>query len=46
MLLHGINDNILVPHLYYSGMYQDEAKKWELYKDINILGGGVEPIQK
>ena len=36
MLLHGMNDNILIPHLSYLGVYQDKAKKWELYKEINI----------
>ena len=39
MLPHDINDNILTSHLYYSGVYQDEALELELYKDINILGG-------
>ena len=27
VLLHGINDNILIPNLYYLGVYQDETKK-------------------
>ena len=27
MLLCGINDNILIPHPSYSGVYQDETKK-------------------
>ena len=31
MILHGINDNILIPHLFYLDVYQD-FKKWELYK--------------
>ena len=26
MLLHGINDNILISHPYYSGVYKAEAK--------------------
>ena len=26
MLLHGINDNILTPNLYYMGVYQDKTK--------------------
>ena len=26
MLLHGINDNVLIPHSFYSGLYQDEEK--------------------
>ena len=39
MPLHGINDNILIPHLFYSGVYQYEAKKRNLYKDKNIVLG-------
>ena len=27
VLLHGINDNIMIPHPSYSGVYQDKAKK-------------------
>ena len=41
MLLHGINDNILIPNLYYLGVYQDEAKILELYKEINIFWVGI-----
>ena len=26
MLLRGINDDILIPHPYYSSVHQDEAK--------------------
>ena len=26
MLLNDINDNIIIPHPYYSGVYQDESK--------------------
>ena len=26
MLLNGINNNIIIPHPYYSGVYQDEEK--------------------
>ena len=39
MLPRGINDNILVPHLSYLGLYQDKAKTREVYKGT-ILGGG------
>ena len=35
MIFHYINDNILITHLSYSGVYQYEAKKWELFKEIN-----------
>ena len=36
MLLHGINNNILIPHMYYLGLYQDEAKMifLQIYKYI------------
>ena len=39
MLLRGINDNILIPHLYYLGVYQYEEKN-----DIStkIVLGGLE----
>ena len=36
MLLHGINDNIIVPRPYYWGVYQYEAKKLELHKMTGI----------
>ena len=39
MLLRGINYNILIPHLSYFGVYQDEAQKLELYKDIDTFLG-------
>ena len=26
MLIHGINDHILISHTYHLGVYQDEAK--------------------
>ena len=39
MLLRGINDNILISCLYYSGVYQYEAKKWDIYKDIKDFLG-------
>ena len=45
IMLHGINDNGPTPHLYYLDVYQDEAKKLELYKKINILRG-LEPNPK
>ena len=39
--MHGINDNILITPLYYLGVYPDEAKKWDLYKEVIL--GGLEP---
>ena len=36
MLLRVINDNILISHPSYPGVYQDEAKNQELYKEIII----------
>ena len=36
MLLHNINNNILIYHPSYPDLYQDEAKKRELQKEINI----------
>ena len=39
MLLHGINDHILISHPSYSGVYQDKAIKWELHKVINHFWG-------
>ena len=38
MLLHGINDNILITHLSYSGMYQDEANMRALQRDKYFFG--------
>ena len=42
MIIHGINDNKLIPHLSYLGVYQNEVKTRELYKEINIYLG-LEP---
>ena len=39
MLLHGINDNTTIPHLSYSGVYQYEARKKELHKEIIVFWG-------
>ena len=45
ILIRGINYNILIFQLYKSGVYQDEAKTWCLYKEINVFLG-LEPNQK
>ena len=37
MLIHGIIDDKLIPNLSWLGVYQDEAKKWDLYKEINMF---------
>ena len=44
-IICGINYNILIHHLYYSGVYQYE-EKWDIYKEINILGVGTKLPQK
>ena len=45
VLIHSINDNILIPFLSYSGVYWDEAKKTrDLGIDKYVLG--LEPNQK
>ena len=33
MLLCGINDNLLISHLSYLGVYQDEAQVRDLQRD-------------
>ena len=39
IIIRSINDNIIIFHPYYSGVYQDEDIELELYKDINnVLG--------
>ena len=45
MLLHGINDDILISNPSYSGVYQYETEKLELYKEINIYFR-LEPSKK
>ena len=45
MLLYGKNDNIIIPHLYYLVVYQDE-EKWDLYKEIIFLWVGTKPQNK
>ena len=37
MLLHKINNNILISHPPYSILYQHEYENWELYQEINIF---------
>ena len=37
MLIHSINDNILIFHPSYLDVYQDEAKL-DLYKEMIIFG--------
>ena len=37
MLIHGKNDNILIPRLSYLGVYQDEAKTITLQRDEYIF---------
>ena len=44
MRIHGINDNILIPHPYYLGVYKYEGKMRGLH--IDIYFGGVGTKQK
>ena len=39
MLIHGINDNIIIPHPSYLGVFQDEAKNESSNKISMFLGG-------
>ena len=41
MIIHGINDNILISQPPYLGVYQYKYLKLELYKDINCFGVGT-----
>ena len=45
VILHGINDNVIIPHLSYFGVYQNEEMLLYLYKEINNVLG-LEPNQK
>ena len=46
IFLHGINDNTLISHLYYSVVYQDKAKN-EIYTKRSIyFWVGTKPNQK
>ena len=38
MILHGKKDNILIPHLYYSGLYQNEKKMRCIQRDKYCFG--------
>ena len=42
MLLHGINDNILIPNLSYLGVYQDEEKR-AIQRDKYCFWVGIKP---
>ena len=44
MLLRGLNDNILIPNLYYLGVYQDEEKN-EISTWRQICFGGLNQTQ-
>ena len=39
MLLFYINNNILIYHLSYSVVYQDEYENWELYQEMKYIFG-------
>ena len=41
MLLHNINNNILISNSSYSIVYQDESEKLELYEYINRFWVGT-----
>ena len=43
MLLHGINNNIIFYHLYYSGVYEGEAKIGSLQRYKYLFWVGTEP---
>ena len=45
LLLHGINDNILIPKLSYLGVYQDEEKMKAPQRDKYTFWG-LEPNKK
>ena len=40
MLLYGINNNILISHLSYLGLYHDEPKMRALQRDKYFFLGG------
>ena len=42
MLIYCIDNNIIISHPFYSGLFQDESKNWYLYQDISIFVG-LEP---
>ena len=46
LLLRGKYDNIIIPYLPYSGVYEDESKILELYKVLNFFGVGTKTKQK
>ena len=41
MILHYTNNNIIISHPYYLGVYQDESENSELYQEIIVLGVGT-----
>ena len=43
MLIHGINDNIRIPHLSYLGVYQYEFNMRALQKDKYLFWVGTKP---
>ena len=46
MLLHGVNDNILIYCPSYLSVYQDESKKRALRRDKYIFWVGTKPQKK
>ena len=43
MLIHVKSDNIIIPHPYYSGVYQYESKIGSLQRDKYIFWVGTKP---
>ena len=37
MLLHDINNNILISHPSYYAAYQDKYEKYDLYQELNMF---------
>ena len=37
MIIHGINDNVLIPYRSYPGVYQDGATMWDLYQESFLV---------
>ena len=46
MIIHGINDDILIPHLSYSSVYQDETKNESSTKRLCFWGETTPPPPK
>ena len=41
MIINDVNNSMIISHPSYSGIYQDNNGKWDLYQGINMFWFGI-----